>query len=337
MKITVIQEQIIQPDLTQEELSAHWKKLLELPGVDALVMAGEDGYPSPRELDGLIGDSDALFGVWIDATLIREELFQRHPRLKYIATLGHGWEPFDAEMTRRYGVTVTNTVYGAQTIAEYAFALLMDACHHIAVHDARIHALDWSDPANRDEFCRAVVPQRELFGKTLGIVGLGAIGGALARMAAGFGLRVVSYSQVRNRRPELAFVEQVDTLEEVLSRSDFLSLHAPHTPDTENLIDAGAIARMKPGVIVINTARGALVDEAALADALRSGQVAAAAVDVLREEPPARGSPLLSAPNCTVTGHVAWLTRESRFRAIDLAVENFAAYLNGAPRSVING
>lgn len=335
MKCVIIQEPIAQPDLTPADLSAHWGALRSLAPVDEVVIHTPPRYPTPAETGVLAADADALFGVWVGPDLITADFLHSHPRLRYIATLGHGWEPFDTAMTRACGVTVTNTVYGAQTIAEYAFALLMEVCHHIAAQDARVRALDWSDPANAADYCRAIVPQIELFGLTIGIVGLGGIGFAMARMARGFGMHVIGYSAHRKQGAAYDFVEQVDDLGELLARSDVVSLHLPHTPATDKIIDADAIARMKDGAILINTARGALIDEAALAAALRSGKLRGAGLDVLTEEPPRHGTPLLDAPNLTVTGHIAWLTRASRLRAIDMAIDNFAHYLRGEPCSAI--
>ena len=335
MKIVIIREEIIQPDITVEELISKWKELEAIPGTGRVQLQIVDTYPSMEELDELVEDADALFGVWITEGLMSEAFFKKHPKLKYIATLGHGYESFDYAMTRRYGVTVTNTVYGAQTIAEHAFALLMHTCHHIEVQDQRVRKIDWSDPGNAPEFCQAVVPLIELYGKTVGVVGLGAIGFAFAKMAAGFGMHVISYSRTVKRGEAYSFVEQVSSLGELLARADVISLHLPENGNT-HVINEETIARMKDGVILINTARGILIDEAALAEALKSGKVRAAALDVLAEEPPRHGTPLLTAPNCTITGHIAWLTRESRFRAIDMAIDNFKNYLNGTPTSVIN-
>ena len=175
----------------------------------------------------------------------------------------------------------------------------------------------------------------EIQGKKLGVIGLGAIGFAFAKMAQGFGMHVLAYSRHKKTGAEYDFIEQV-SLDELLARSDFISLHTPHTPATEHMIDQDTIARMKDGVILINTARGALIDEQALADALASGKVLAAGLDVLTDEPPVCGSPLLTAPNTVITGHIAWLTRESRIRAIDMAIDNFRCYLEGHPVSIIN-
>lgn len=304
----------------------------------ALHVQGSTDIHFKTAVDHLLAQSQSKGGALcqLAGQFISEPFLNRHPNLKYIATLGHGWDTFDVEMTRRHGVLISNTIYGAQTIAEYAFALLMDTCHHIAVHDARIKSIDWSDPANAPEFCRCATRQIELYGKTIGIIGLGPIGFALAKMAEGFGMHVLSYSRSRRTSPQYAFVEQLDSMDELLRRSDFISLHIPHTPATEHIINAEAISKMKDGAILVNTARGALIDEQALADALSSGKLAAAALDVLSEESPVHGSPLLTAPNCTVTGHIAWLTRESRFRAIDMAIDNFIAYQNETPQSIIN-
>lgn len=335
MNIVVIQEEIIQTDITPAELTAHWRQLEELPGVDS-VRIYDGPYPSRTQLHEILGDADVLFGVWVGPGIMNEEFLAQHPNLRYVGTLGHGWETFDVEMTRRHGVTITNTIYGAQTIAEYAFALLMETCHHVAAHDQRIREIDWSNRENAPEFCKAVTRQIELYDKTIGIVGLGAIGFALARMAQGFGMKVIAYSRHKRTDPAYDFVEQVDTLEELLSHSDVISLHMPHTPQTEHIINRETIAQMRDGVILINTARGALIDEEALAEALATGKVGAAGLDVLTDEPPVNGSPLLSAPNCTITGHIAWLTRESRYRAIDMAIDNYKAWAAGHPQSVIN-
>ena len=335
MKIVVIQEEIIQTDITPSELTQRWEKLKQLPGVDEVHIEVPEHYPDIEQLHTYIGDADAVFGLWIGPDNMNEEFLSFHPNLKYVATLGHGWEKFDTAMTTRLGLTISNTVYGAQTIAEYAFALLMDVCHHTGLHDTRIKTIDWSSPANHNEFCKTVTRQIELYDKTIGIIGLGSIGFAFAKMADGFGMHVLSYSRHKKEGTEYDFIEQV-SLEELLSRSDFISLHTPHTPATEHIINKDTIAKMKDGVNLINTARGALIYENALADALFTGKVQAAGLDVLTEEPPVHGSPLLTAPNTVITGHIAWLTRESRIRAIDMAIDNFHSFLEGHPVSIIN-
>lgn len=340
MKVVVIQETVMMPDLTPEEVTAHWNKLKEIPGVE-LEIKYPKGYPMPDELHELVGDAEIVFGIWISDMVINEEWLSHHPNLKYIATLGHGWREFDVEMTRRKGMTITNTVYGAQTIAEYGWALLMEVCHHVNAHSDIIKKTDWSvhdetgRPVERAKFDNVVTPQIELYGKTCGIFGLGAIGLAFAKMAAGFGMRVISYSRHKKVGAIYSFIEQVD-FDTLLKESDVISIHAPFTADTADTFDKEAFAKMKDGVIIINTARGGLIVEEDLMAALESGKVYGAGLDVLREEPPLGDNPLFHTDKTAITGHIAWLTKASRLRAVDMAIENFQHYLNGIPTSVIN-
>ncbi len=340
MKIVVIQESIKMPNLNAGEVTAHWEQLAKLPGVELEIKIPQ-GYPSPDELHEVVGDADAAFGLWISDKIINEEWLSHHPNLKYIATLGHGWQEFDVDMTRRRGLTITNTIYGAQTIAEYGWALLMEVCHHVNVHSDLIKKTDWTKldengmPLERAKFDYVLTPQVELYGKTCGIFGLGAIGLAFAKMAAGFGMRVISYSRHKKVGAIYNFVEQVD-FDTLLKESDVISIHAPFTAETADTFDTEAFAKMKNGVILINTARGGLIDETALIKALDSGRVYAAGLDVLREEPPKADNPLFHTEKTSITGHIAWLTKESRLRAVDMAIENFKHYLNGIPTSVIN-
>ena len=340
MKIVVIQENVKMPNLTSEEVTAHWEKLKEIPGAE-LVVKQPEGYPSAEELHSLVGDADAVFGVWISDSVINEKWLSRHPNLKYIATLGHGWGEFDVEMTRRRGLTITNTVYGAQTIAEYGWALLMEVCHHVSVHSDLIKKTDW-ESAGKDKnfkpmsvFDKVLCPQIELYGKTCGIFGLGSIGLAFAKMASGFGMRVISYSRHKKTGAIYDFVEQVD-FDTLLRESDVISIHAPFTADTADTFNKEAFSKMKDGVILINTARGGLIVEEDLLAALESGKVYGAGLDVLREEPPKHDNPLFHSDKTVITGHIAWLTKESRLRAVDMAIENFKHYLKGIPVSVIN-
>lgn len=334
MKLCVIQETIMQPDLTAEEVTAHWKKLEEIPDVE-LDIKYPKGYPSVEELDEMIGDADAVFGIWISDRIINEEIMSHHPNLKYIATLGHGWREFDVEMTRRRGITITNTIYGAQTIAEYGWALLMEVCHHVKDHSDLIKNTDWTKEENRKHYDRVVTPQIELFGKTCGIFGLGAIGLAFAKMAAGFGMKVISYSRHKKVGAQYHFIEQVD-FDTLLKESDVISINAPLTQETQDTFNKKAFDKMKDGVILINTARGGLIVEEDLVEALESGKVYGAGLDVLRDEPQTGDNPLFHTDKASTTGHIAWLTKASRLRAVDMAIDNFKAYLAGIPTSVIN-
>jgi glycerate dehydrogenase len=323
------------PDLTAEEVSSHWAALRGIDGVSEVVIKRPEGYPATEELHELIGDADAVFGVWISDSCVNETFLSRHPNLKYIATLGHGWGKFDVDMTRAKGITITNTIYGSHTIAEYAWALLMEVTHRVSLHSDFIKRTDWTNVTREESFSKLFAPQVELYGLTAGVVGLGSIGYEFAKMARGFGMNVVSHSRHKKEGAEYDFIEQT-TLDDLLARSDVISLHAPYSDSSSNLISREAIAKMKDGAILINTARGGLVDETALYDALASGKLFGAGLDVLREEPPKGDNPLFSLDNAVITGHIAWLTKASRLRACDLAVENFKAYLAGKPVCVIN-
>lgn len=284
-----------------------------------------------------IGDADAALGIWIHGGVIKEELFQAHPKLKYIATLGHGFEEFDVAMTRRYGVTITNTVYGDVTIAQYAMALLMNICHNVTLQSDYTKMTYWERKAKDSTavYNKLLVPQIELYQKTMGIIGLGAIGRWTARMAQGFGMKVIANSRHVKTGPEYEGIEQV-SMEELLKRSDVISIHCPHTKETEHLLNREAFSKMKDGVILINTARGAIIDEEALLEALESRKVYMAGLDVVDHEPPVEQIPLMRSPYTFITSHIAWQPRAARLRAVDMAGQNYRFYLEGAPRSVIN-
>lgn len=185
MKVVVIPEPVLQPDITKEDMDLKWNLLKELPEVDELVIKHFDGYPSNEELHPVIADADAAIGVWVNGSNINEEFLSKHPNLKYVATLGHGFGEFDVPMTKEKGMVITNTIYGAQTIAEYAWALLMEVCHHVDLHSKDVKRVDWAHATKEDyeTFGRVLTPQIELYGKTCGIFGLGAIGFAFAKMA----------------------------------------------------------------------------------------------------------------------------------------------------------
>lgn len=208
----------------------------------------------------------------------------------------------DCAACARRGIPVTNVpTYGTAAVAQFTFALMLELCHRVGHHDALVHAGRWESCGS---FCFWDTPQMELAGKTLGIVGFGRIGQAVANIARAFGMNVLSYS--RTRRPEGEALARYVDLDTLLAQSDFVSLHCPLTPATAKLINAGTLAKMKAGAILINTSRGGLVDEAAVKAALESGRLRAAAVDVVSEEPITAGNPLLTAPNCIITPHMAW-------------------------------
>ena len=228
------------------------------------------------------------------------------------------------------GIPVCNIpTYGTTAVAQFAMALLLELCHHVADHSRSVKAGDWS---RCPDFCYWNTPLIELAGKTFGVIGYGRIGQATARLAAAFGMEVLACDAYAKPCPPA----RLTTLEEVLEKSDVISLHCPLTPETQGIINRETLDRMKDGVFLLNTSRGPLVDEAALADALASGKVAGAGLDVLAVEPPLADNPLMARPNCLITPHIAWAPKESRQRLMDVAVANLKAWLNGAPQNVVN-
>lgn len=290
-------------------------------------------YDDIKDLDKDAKDYEALIGIWITDNMINEKVLTDHPKLKYISTLSHGFGKIDKEAVHKHGVTVTNTVYGDVTIAEFAFALLMDICHDIGRNDEYYRYEKWK-PENKDKRRMNVTPQLELYGKTFGVLGLGNIGYCAAKIANGFGMKVLGYSRHKKNGEKYNFIEQVD-LEDLLKRSDVISIHCPLTDETKNLLNKEAFDKMKDGVIIINTARGAIIDEEALKAALDSGKVYAAGLDVLAGEPLSEPSELMKCKNTRITEHIAWLPVESRIRSVKIACDNFLNWRAGNPTSVV--
>jgi glycerate dehydrogenase len=256
----------------------------------------------------------------------------RLPMVKYIGVLATGTNVVDLAAAREAGILVTNVpAYSTQSVAQTTMALLLELTQHVGQHSAGVHQGKWS--ASRD-WCYWEKPLIELDGLTMGIIGVGRIGAAVARLARAFGMRVLAAT----RRPVAPSAEawETVTLETLLRQSDVVSLHCPLTPETRVLINAKTLALMKPTALLLNTSRGLLIDEAALAEALNSGRLAGAGLDVLSEEPPPPNNPLLGARNCYITPHLGWGTRAARQRLMDVAVENLRAFLAGRPRNVVN-
>jgi glycerate dehydrogenase len=212
------------------------------------------------------------------------------------------------------------------------FALLLEICHHVGAHSDAVHNGEWT---NNPDFCFWKHPLMELAGKTMGIIGFGRIGQNTGKIAQAFGMKVLAFDEYKN--PELENENcRYAKLDEVLSASDVISLHCPLFPETKGMINKNSISKMKDGVIIINTSRGPLIVEEDLAEALKSGKVGYAAVDVVMAEPIPSDSPLLKAPNCLITPHIAWAPKESRLRLMNIAVDNLKAFLNGSPVNVVN-
>jgi glycerate dehydrogenase len=247
--------------------------------------------------------------------------------------LATGYNVVDITAARARGIPVCNIpAYGTAAVAQFTFALLLEICHRVGHHSAAVHEGQWG---KRRDFSFWDYPLIELAGKTLGIIGFGRIGQAVGRIAKTFGMDVIAYDE-RECDEGRAVASAYVSLETLFANADVISLHCPLFPSNQGMINAESISRMKDSVIILNTARGPLIDEKALADALNSGKVYAAGVDVVSEEPITDGNPLLSAQNCFITPHIAWAPKESRIRLMNIAVGNLRAFLEGNPVNVVN-
>ena len=264
------------------------------------------------------------------ARLMRATLAEL-PKLKYIGLLATGKNVIDLAAARERGVPVTNVpAYGTRTVAQATFALLLELANRVGHHAQQVHDGDWTRAA---DWCYWDFPLVELDGLTMGIVGFGGIGAAVAEIAHAFGLQVIAYNP--SPKPAPPFVRFVD-LETLFRTSDVISLNCLLTPLTQNLVNAERLAWMKPSAFLLNTSRGPLIDEPALAEALNAGRLAGAGLDVLSVEPPPPENPLLRARNCIITPHNAWGTHAARSRLLCVAVDNVRAFLAGKPQNVVN-
>lgn len=289
-------------------------------------------YPRTQGKDEIIariGDSDI---VLLNKVPIDAEILDACPSVKLICCLSTGYNVVDIHAARNRNIPVCNVpAYSTAAVSQFTFALLLELCHRIGHHDQTVHDGKWTACP---DFCYWDTPQMELAGKTIGIIGFGRIGQAVGRIAKAMGMEVLAYS--RSRRSEGEKIAEYVDLETLLHSSDIISLHCPLFPETEKLINARAIEKMKDGAILLNTARGQVIDEAAVADALKTGKLRGAAMDVVSEEPIRADNPLLSAPNCIITPHMAWAPMETRQRILDITVENIRGFLSNNPINVVN-
>jgi len=301
-------------------------------------------YSATPVADIPIRAADA-FAVFTNKTVLQRETLEQMPNLKYIGVQATGVNVVDVAAARELGITVTNVPgYSTESVAQLTMTHILNLSFHASLHIESVRRGEWSAC---DDFCYRLTPMIELAGKTLGLVGFGAIGRATARIAQAFGMRIIAYTPSRcktarnpdtrcdremfeQEQQEVKFVD-LDTL---ISESDIVSLHCPLTETNRGLLSRERIARMKPTAFVINTARGPLIDEAALADALNADRIAGAGLDVLSHEPPPESNPLLTARNCYITPHSAWGTVEARTRLMVQVAANLRAFLDGDP---ING
>lgn len=272
--------------------------------------------------------------VLTNKVILSAEVLRQLPDLRYVGVLATGYNVVDLDVAKSQGVIVTNIpAYSTASVAQMVFAHLLNITHQVAAHAQSVAEGAWQTST---DFCYWNTPLIELDGLTLGIVGLGNTGLATARIALAMGMKVMAYSSKSAEALQQLGIIKAESYQQLFSDADVLSLHCPLTPETHHLVNAERIGWMKPSAILINTGRGPLVDEQALADALNQKRVYAAGVDVLTQEPPRQGSPLIGARNCYITPHIAWATSAARKRLMQVALENVAAYLGGKPQNVVN-
>ena len=277
-----------------------------------------------------IGDAEVVI---TNKTPISRWTMEACPSIGFIALLATGYNVVDVASAKERKIPVSNVpVYGTQSVSQFAIALLLEVCHHIGHHDRTVHEGKWE---NCPDWCYWDYPLIELAGKTYGLLGCGNIGIHTAAIATALGMHVIAYDAKQREDAEAMGVEYV-TLNDLFARSDVLGLQMPLFPFNTGIINRENIAKMKDGVIILNNSRGQMVVEQDLADALNSGKVAAAGLDVVSTEPIRGDNPLLKAKNCIITPHMSWGAKESRQRIMDCTVDNVRAYLQGAPINVVN-
>ena len=300
------------------------------PSWDGLGALGDlelrDRTPA-SEVASRLADAEAAI---TNKAVLDAAVFAACPALRYVGVSATGTNVVDLAAASAHGVTVTNVPgYAGPSVGQHTWALILALANRVAEHDAAVHAGDW---VACEDFSFLRGRMVELSGKALGIVGAGAIGGEVARIGAALGMTVLGHT----RRPrDIGVPVEWLSVDELFAQADVVSLHCPLTPETQGLVDDARLASMKSTALLINTGRGPLIDEAALAAALRDGRLAGAGLDVLSTEPPAADNPLLMAPNCVITPHNAWQTAESKQRLMDAVVENLAAWARGEPVNVV--
>lgn len=276
-----------------------------------------------------IGDAEI---VMTNKTPLTADTFAACPGIKLVCVLATGYNVVDCQAARERGIPVCNVpTYGTAAVAQFTFSLMLEICNAVGLHNEAVHRGDW---ASSPHFCFWNTPQMELAGKTLGIIGFGRIGRAVGKIAKAMGMQVLAYN--RSRHPEGEEIGEYVDLDTLLVRSDIISLHCPLTAENAELINKDTIGKMKDSAILINTARGGLLNEQDVADALRCGKLRYAAVDVVSKEPIDPNNPLLSAPNCIITPHMAWAPVESRLRLLDCTVQSIEGFLAGKPVNTVN-
>lgn len=289
-------------------------------------------YDRTKEEDVIarIGDADV---VYTNKTPVTRATLDACGSVKFIGVLATGYNIVDIDAAKEKGIPVSNIpTYGTAAVSQFAIALLLELCHHIGAHSDAVKAGEWT---NNPDWCFWKYPLVELAGKTMGIIGFGRIGQDTAKIAQALGMKVLAYDAYQNPELESENCHYAD-LDTLLGQSDVISLHCPLFPSTEGIINKDNIAKMKDGVMIINDSRGPLIVEKDLREALDSGKVAGAALDVVSTEPIQADNPLIGAKNVILTPHIAWAPKESRQRLMDIAVANLRAFVDGAPQNVVN-
>lgn len=276
-----------------------------------------------------IGDAEV---VYTNKTPLPKAVIDAAPNLKFIGVLATGYNVVDVEAAKAKNIAVTNIpTYGTDSVAQMAIALLLEMCHHVGEHNRAVHKGDWEHNA---DWCFWNYPLIELAGKTIGIVGFGRIGQAVGRIAQALGMKVLAFDKHKIAELESAVLQYAD-LDEIFKSADVISLHCPLFEETKGMINRTNISKMKDGVMIINNSRGPLIVEADLAEALKSGKVAMAALDVVSTEPIQGDNPLLGLKNCIITPHISWAPKESRQRLMDIAVDNLKSFIAGSPKNLV--
>lgn len=282
-----------------------------------------------REILKRIGDAEI---VLTNKTPLDKKTIISAPNLKYIGVTATGYNIVDINAAREAGIPVTNIpTYGTDAVAQFTFALLLEITSQVGLHNNLVHDGRWT---TSPDFTFWVKPLMELKGKTTGLIGFGSIARKVAEIASAFSMNVIFYNH-RLKTGIPGYVKQV-SLDELYQNADIISLHVPQVPETTGIICRESIAKMKDGVILINTARGGLINEEDVAQALNNGKISAAGIDVAQKEPIPADSPLLTAKNCYITPHIAWAPRETRNRLLEIAIDNLKAFLNGNEINVVN-
>lgn len=318
MKIVVLDGFTLNPgDLT-------WKRLEKIGDLTVY-----DRTPADLIIER-IGDAEI---VYTNKTPLTRDTLSKVPRVKFIGVLATGYNVVDTAAAKEFGMAVTNIpTYGTTAVAQFTFALLLEMCHHVGEHSMSVRIGEWS---KCKDFCFWNYPLIELADKTMGLIGYGRIGQAVAKIANALGMKVLVNDRNDCSQYLTGDVKQVD-LDTLFAQSDVISLHCPLFDSTKGIINKANINKMKDGVMIVNTSRGPLINEEDLVEALESGKVAGAAVDVLSSEPPAESNILVGARNCIVTPHIAWAPKEARDRLLNIAVDNLEAFIKGSPVNVVN-